>query len=66
MKKKTLSKLTLNKVTIASLNDLEMILSRGGADPTMIGRTCYTSRCCKTNNRDCDDDEEEMEKCRKA
>ena len=52
MKKQTLIKLTLKKITVARLNDFEMNVSRAGADATDIGYSCYTERCCPTNNAD--------------
>jgi len=50
MKKKVYSqKLVLNKKRIADLAKGDMIILRGGGDPTDIGVTCYTGPCCQTN-----------------
>ena len=53
MKKRKFSKkLRLSKETIARLTVDEMNASIGGAKETKIGISCYTDRCCQTN--DCD------------
>jgi len=53
MKRRALLRLKLNKKTVAYLDKLEMNESRGGADATDIGKTCYTSACCKSSNTIC-------------
>ncbi len=56
MKKRILTKLALNKATIASLNHIEMTESLGGARPSRIGVSCYTGHCCYSKI-ECETDE---------
>ena len=56
MKKRILTKLALNKATIASLNHIEMTESLGGARPSRIGVSCYTGHCCYSK-KECETEE---------
>ena len=45
-------KLVLNKKTIVNLSAEDLKVFRAGAVGTGIGPSCFTERCCKTNECD--------------
>ena len=47
------TKFVLNKETIVNLTRVDMRESRGGADGSDIGLTCYTEKCCVSKKISC-------------